>query len=531
VSGERILVADDEPDVLDLCHRILFSEGYQVESVRDGYEAVKRAKFEHFDLLLTDIRMPGLNGLETAQAIKSFDPDIVCVTMTGFSSMDAAIEALKLGVDEFVVKPFTSEELSLAVARALEKERLRKENVRLRALIPLFEFNKTLSSTVNVDELLQQVMQVAQKETKADRVLLYLLDKSEELRLHGQFSSQPPPGDALEVGRELAQRCVKEQTQVVVGGDVPSSPALAEIAGWLHAQALIANPLVAQTQVIGAIILLKEGPGSAFASSDPEFLSVLAGQAATAIENARLFAETQRAYEELKQLDRMKSEFINIAAHELRTPLAILMGYASLLEEESAGSQRHSLEIILRNAMKLRSLIDDMLNLRYLETGQTHLKPEEVNLCELIEEAFADLSPLAESKGHTVYIDAPRNFPTLIADRQKISLVMVNLISNAIKFTNDGGTITVTARLDGDQAIVSVIDSGIGIPSGELERIFERFYQVEDSLTREHEGIGLGLAIVKGMVELCGGKIWVESALGVGSTFSFSIPLHLGQTP
>jgi signal transduction histidine kinase len=448
--------------------------------------------------------------------------------MTGFSSMDTAIEALKLGIDEFVVKPFTSEELSLAVSKALEKERLRKENARLRALIPLFELNKTLISTINVDELSYRVMQVAREEANADRVLLYLLDEEGELRLHGQLGNLPPlREDELEAERKLAQQCVKKQAQIVVGGDILPPLALAKIVDSLNAQALIANPLVAQTQVIGAIILLKESPGLAFAPSDPEFLTVMAGQAAIAIENARLFAEIQRAYEELQKLDRMKSEFINIAAHELRTPLAILIGYASLMEEETVGNQHYSLEIILRNAMKLRSLIDDMLNLRYLETGQSQLNPEEVNLRELVEEAFADLSPLAEDKGHTVHINVPQDFPMLVTDRQKVSLVVVNLLSNAIKFTDDGGTITVVARPDNGQAIVSVQDNGVGIPTEELERIFERFYQVEDSLTREHGGIGLGLAIAKGMVELCGGKIWVESALSVGSTFSFSIPLRL----
>lgn len=528
MPGERILVADDEPDVLDLCHRILSSEGYQVEIVHDGYEAVKWARSEHFDLLLTDIRMPGLNGLETAQAIKNFDPEVICVTMTGYSSMDAAIEALKLGVDEFVVKPFTSDELSLAVAKALDKERLRKENVRLRSLIPLFELNKTLISAVNVDDLLQRVLQVTQEETKADHIMLYLADEEGEINLHCQLSLRQPPQEGnMETSYKIAQYCIKKQVQVIAGRNIISPLSLAGIIDPTHVRSVIANPLLAQNRVIGAIVLLKVSPDHAFAPSDAEFISVLSGQAAIAFENARLFAETQRAYEELKKLDHLKSEFINIAAHELRTPLAILIGYASLMEEESSGSHRDSLEIILRNAMKLRSLIDDMLNLRHLETGQTQIKLAEVNLKEVIEEALADLHPMAESKGHTVRIEMPPTFPTLVTDQQRISLVIVNLLSNAIKFTNNGGQITITAALDGDRAIVSVRDSGVGIPADELSRIFERFYQVEDSLTREHDGIGLGLSIAKGMVELCGGKIWVESTLGVGSTFSFSIPLRL----
>src|SRR5688572_9163872 len=128
---EKVLIVDDEIDVLDLCKRILESQGYQVTSAHNGHEAIDIARHEHFDLLLTDIKMPGIEGLDIAQALKASDPGIICVTMTGFSTMDMAINALKLGIDEFILKPFTPKELSLAISKAMEKERLRKENFRL----------------------------------------------------------------------------------------------------------------------------------------------------------------------------------------------------------------------------------------------------------------------------------------------------------------------------------------------------------------------------------------------------------------
>ena len=150
---ERILVADDIPDVLDLCTRIIHSEGYEVVGVSNGLEAIELANKEHFDLFLTDIMMPGIKGLETAQAIREVQPDCVFVVMTGFGTMDTAIQALRLGFSEFVVKPFKPQDLKLAINRALEKERLRRENERLNALVPLFELNKTMMATVEEDEL------------------------------------------------------------------------------------------------------------------------------------------------------------------------------------------------------------------------------------------------------------------------------------------------------------------------------------------------------------------------------------------
>jgi DNA-binding NtrC family response regulator len=161
MAKEKVLIVDDEIDVLDLCRRILLAQGYQVDSANNGYEAIEIARQKKFNLLLTDIKMPGMSGLEIAQQLKEFDPNIICVTMTGFSTMDMAINALKLGIDEFILKPFTPKELSAAISKAMEKERLRQENFRLRSLIPLFELNKTLMSTVEEDNLLSRVLEIA----------------------------------------------------------------------------------------------------------------------------------------------------------------------------------------------------------------------------------------------------------------------------------------------------------------------------------------------------------------------------------
>ena len=174
---ERILIVDDEADVLDLCRRMLEVKGYQVKIAHNGYEAIELARQESFDLLLTDIKMPGMTGLEIAQALKKSDPSVVCVTMTGFSTMDMVLEALKLGIDEFILKPFTPDDLSMAVAKPLEKEQLRKENFRLRSLIPLFELNKTLMGTVEEEKVLRRLLEISQEETKADLAGLYTFNK------------------------------------------------------------------------------------------------------------------------------------------------------------------------------------------------------------------------------------------------------------------------------------------------------------------------------------------------------------------
>jgi len=521
---ERILIADDEPDVLDLCRRILVAEGYRVETVQTGDEALDRLQQQPFDLLLTDIKMPGLNGLETARAAKELSPELVCVTMTGFSTMDTAIEALKLGIADFVLKPFTPEELSLSVSRALEKERLRKENIRLRSLIPLFEFNKTLLSTVEVDVLLHHVLAIAQSETQADLSLLFLND-SAEIREYARPLPPPEDEEARSLRLEMARWVMHHQDQLSLHRGEAMPERFAALLEVLNLEHLMGIPLIAKEgRILGALVVGK--CSEPFASGDSEFLQVMASQAAIAIENAHLFQEIQRAYDELKKLDHLKSEFINIAAHELRTPLAILLGYASVLAEEATGVNRERLSAVIRNAMRLRALIDDMLNLSYLETGQARLNLEEVTLGDVIQRAMLDMSQLIEEKSLTAEVDIPADFPPMLADPQKLDLIVVNLLSNAIKYTPEGGNISCKAWVEEDRAVVAICDSGIGIPPEEQDKIFDRFYQIEDSLTRHYSGMGLGLAVAKGMVELCQGRIWVESEVGQGSTFYFELPLR-----
>jgi signal transduction histidine kinase/ActR/RegA family two-component response regulator len=528
VPRERILIADDEPYVLELCQRILIADGYEVESASDGGMAIEKAEGKHFDLLLVDIKMPGLSGLETAQAIKEFDPEIVCVTMTGHGTMDIAIQALKLGIDEFVIKPFTPDELSMAISRGLEKERLRRENARLKALIPLFELSRVFMSIVDLDELLHNVVQVACQETRSDWVALLLWDEQRRVLLTRALVGFPSEGASfgeIEGGWEIATSVMRSGKQLVLQD---RSGPFAVFMERIGVHSLVIGPLVVKKKAIGVLVLAKVALGDSFASGDVELLSVLSGQAAIAIENARLFEEIQHAYRELQMLDHMKSEFINIAAHELRTPLGILLGYATLLQENAEGEDQEHLDIIVRNAMRLRALTDDMLNLRSLEMGKSQIELEQVILRHVIDEAVEDLGPLAESRGQSIEIKLPGGFPSIIADQQKLGLILVNLLSNAIKFTPDGGRITVEAKSGEQEVWVSVSDTGVGIPPEEYERIFDRFYQVEDSLRRRQGGIGLGLAIAKGLVELCGGRIWVESQVGRGSTFTFTIPQRWG---
>jgi len=514
MSKEKVLVVDDEREILELCKRILSTQGYTVTIANNGIEALKAAQEEAFDLLLSDIKMPGMTGLDIAQTLKEADPNITCVIMTGFATLDSAIKALSLGIDEFILKPFTPKDLMKGIDKALERVHLRKENIRLSSLIPLFELNKTLMGTVEVESVLNRLIEIAQNVTRANFAGLYIL-KDGKLRPHtqnGETSSNTP---AQQSSNNLAEFVVQQGHQIILRNPDNTSTNRQEVLDQLQATSVVATPLKSQQSTLGVLILAHSD--RTFAPSDNEFLSVLCGQAGIALENAR-------AYQQLQMLDHLKSEFINIAAHELRTPLSILLGYASILEEEAAESQQIYISNIIRNAMRLRALMDDMLNLKKLETGMVGISRNQIHLRDTAEEIIQDLDLLSE-KRHHININIPDDFPQMTIDRQKFELILVNLVHNALKFTPTNGAITFSASVQNDRARILLHNTDTFIPEEERERIFERFYQIEDSLTREHGGAGLGLAIVRGMTEVCDGKVSVESSESEGTTFIVELPL------
>jgi signal transduction histidine kinase len=290
-------------------------------------------------------------------------------------------------------------------------------------------------------------------------------------------------------------------------------------------RSILGVPLKVRDQIIGVMELLNKIDDRGFSQDDIQIASTLAAQAAIAIENARLLDELQRAYDELAELDRLKSDFVNVASHELRTPLAVILGYASFLREEVSGGASEQLSAVLQSALRLRSIIDDMVNLRHVETGEVQLERDIFSMTELINEVAGEFDQLARAKQQVVSLELPDDSLKIDADRQKVYLVLANLLSNAVKFTPPQGRVQVSAERKGEEMWVAVMDTGVGIPERECERIFTRFYQVEPALTRRYEGMGLGLSIAKSMVDLHEGRIWVESVAGKGSRFTVVLPV------
>ncbi len=241
--------------------------------------------------------------------------------------------------------------------------------------------------------------------------------------------------------------------------------------------------------------------------------------------------QIEESYAALKELDRLKSNFLATMSHELRTPLTSVIGYSEMMLEGLGGpltaEQREYLGIIMEKGESLLQLITSILDISKIEAGRVRLVIQEVDVAQVMRDAVATVMPLARKKGLKVLCEPPNGVPRVYCDREKIRQSLINLASNAVKFTPAGGSVTVAARPASEERVVlSVADTGIGIGADHLPRVFDVFYQVDSSSTREYGGAGLGLAIVKSFVEAHGGQVKVESAVGQGTTFSVVLPLR-----
>jgi signal transduction histidine kinase len=293
---------------------------------------------------------------------------------------------------------------------------------------------------------------------------------------------------------------------------------------------VIAVPLLLQDQVIGAIVLYGDRPNQV-SRRDTFLLTTAAIQAAMAIQNALLFAEVKDKNAALERANHLKSQFLATVTHELRTPLHSIISYGALIlegfvEGELTAEQEEHIQFIVRRAEDLTRLVDDMLDLSKIEADRLEVKVEPLELEPGLIEVINQLKPMASNKCLQLTLEMEDSLPMVLADSQRIRQVVINLVSNALKFTEKGGVTIQCALLERyDMLRVSVNDTGIGISPAALDYIFEAFRQADGSTTRRFGGTGLGLTIARKLIELQGGEVSVESVVGQGSTFSFTLPV------
>jgi signal transduction histidine kinase len=406
----------------------------------------------------------------------------------------------------------------------------------------LAEASAVLAS-LDYEQTLQRIAQIAVP-SFADYVVIDLVNehgalrrvatahvdptKAELLRRTARYyPHESHAGHPLRVAFESREPMLVEQVdEAWLHRAAPSPEHLAD-ARAMNPRSLITVPLVARGNPLGVLTFVVSESSRRYGPDDVALAADVGRRAATAVDNARLYQQSEQARRDAEAASRAKGQFLAVMSHELRTPLNAILGYSELVEMGVHGpvtpAQREAMLRVRRSGQHLLALVNNVLNLERAEVGGLETELVALNVGQLLEDADALTRPQAEAKGITLTVDTPPPNERVLAEREKAGQVLVNLLSNAVKFTPPGGRIMLTLDLDADTTYFRVTDSGPGIPEDALERIFEPFVQLDGGLTRAAEGAGLGLAISRRLARLMGGDLSVDSVLGQGSTFTLAL--------
>lgn len=395
-------------------------------------------------------------------------------------------------------------------------------------LMTLLEITRILNSTLERSRLLRIIVRSATKLLACEDSSILLIDPaSGELRFEASAGLAREMVEPITVPLDasIAGWIVRNQKPLIIT-DVQHDPRFfnrVDQATGTSTRSLLGVPMYFKERVIGVLEAINKKEGT-FSTEDEELLTILAAQAAVAVENARLLDELRRANRELSELDRLKSEFITTASHELRTPLTAIRGYLRLLLADMVPpEQRHSiLQTIAGHVEAMVHQVNDILFLQEVEAVRFEFLP--VDMEALVYGEVEAVRERAQQAGISLTVDVCHPLPTTRGDVAHLRRMLHNLLDNAIKFSPDGGEVTVRLHALGDSLCLEVSDQGVGIPAEEREKIFEQFYRIEKVGDRLFGGLGLGLSIARHIAEKHGGRIGVESEVGRGSTFRVILP-------
>jgi len=493
--GSTILLVDDEKWVRDSSQRLLKESGYEVITAEHGQRALDFLSKNPVDLILLDLKMPVMSGEEFLQALPPQHADVPVIVITGHGSLDIAVTCMKKGVYDFITKPFDIPQLLHSIERALEKRNLEQKakNYQEETVQNLLELSTEKKRLETIISCMANGIMVTNKNLEVvlhNPALLRLLDVA------------APPSHPVPVHAILKDDSLIETLKKIQSGEP------------------LEKEFVAQEIRVGERVL--RAISAPTLEPERHVFWTVAG-AVTVLEDITLF----------KQLDRMKSDFVNMVAHELRSPLVSIRQIQSVLAEGLAGPLSEKQGDFVKRGMKkidaLLALINDLLDVARLEAGRLAQKRTAINLSELIEDIVLLMQPRAREQG-IVITHSCENMKPVVADPKNIEEVLNNLLTNAINYSPEGGKVTVTARGEGQFVEIKVSDTGVGIAAEELPKIFDKFYRVKHPKTRQVTGTGLGLSIVKGIVETYRGSIHVESVQDQGTTFTVLLPAVQGES-
>jgi signal transduction histidine kinase/DNA-binding response OmpR family regulator len=567
VSGETVLVADDRIDNVDFLRQyVLEPNGYQVKAATDGNEALRIALREDVDLVISDLVMPNLNGLELMEELRKAGKEIPTILMTFHGSEETAVNAFRLGARDYIIKPFTVEEMVEAIDRALAEARLRRERDELtrnllqakrqleqqvKELRILYGLGRSVTSLLDLELVLNRVVEAAVYLTGAEEGSLMLIDEDSGnlyMRAARGVGEKYARGFRVRVEDSIAGRVLRAGEPIMLGGNRQDDTYKVKT-GYL-VKALLNVPLKVGDEVIGVLAVNNRSTARAFSSGHLRMLTALADYASIAIYNAGLYQDLVASRDQVEkwgqelevkvgertaaleatQTQLLRSEKLAALGHmaagvvqEVSNPISTILGHVRLLESKLAGNERvrTSLEAIEREALRCQRTMQSLFDFARRMPPRT--QPIDAN--ELLEAAWHrienDLPPYP--------IEIVRGFdphlPLVPADHMQMEQALYQLVRNACEAMRFGGTLRLITRSVGSEVQIIVADTGQGLTPEQLRHIFDPFYFTSE----RGDTAGMGLSIAYGVIERHGGTIEVESQEGKGTTFTIRLPLAPGE--
>jgi two-component system NtrC family sensor kinase len=542
MGGERVLVVEDSLDVLSfLADDVLPYNGYQVITATTGGQALDMLPSVDPDLLLVDLELPDMSGLEIIKTAKTVDSELPMILMTAYGSESIAVEAFRLGVRDYLIKPFTTEQVIQVIERTLTETRLRRETAeltrtlqqRVRQLTILSAVGKSVVSLMDIEELLARIVEAGVYVTEAEEGFLLLVDRDSGdlyLRAGKNLGSDQALGLRLKVDDSLAGQVVQTGKPVRRGGKSAGRDFKVKT-GYL-VKSLLHVPLLLRGEVIGVLSVDNQISDLVFTDEHQYLLSTLADYAAVSIENATLYEELR---EKMRDLEVSQQELVQSSklaaigtlaagvAHEFNNLLAAISGHTELaLISDEMDEIKRSLQVVVDTVDRAKGITSNLLTF----ARRREPRMEKADVREAVESPLTLLERDLQKSG----IEVVRKFsevPPIVCDSGQISQVCLNMLTNARDAMIDkGGILTVEIGRDGDDVLIGFSDTGTGIKDGILEKLFEPFVTSKGALGGGTiAGTGLGLSVAHGIVTSHGGTIDVDTESGRGSTFTVRLPI------
>jgi signal transduction histidine kinase/FixJ family two-component response regulator len=532
----RLLIVDDETALMTALCNTLETEGYATTGFTSAREALAKLRERQFDLLLTDLMMPEMDGIALMRSAKEIDRDLAGIVMTGHGTIDTAVKALREGAQDYVLKPFRLDNLLPVLTRALETRRLQTENIQLREAVSIYELSRAITLGLSHDEIVQRTVAAAARQSDAGAVsMLVPTEEGSELRVAGMsgVGTHWPLGERLPIDASIVRwiATAREQLSAWNAGDVP---AVVVSPPFPDEQAGVALPIVAGGNFYGILRFSSRATQRRLTPGQIKALDILASTAAAAFEAASLLTQLRTLNHELEQrVDERTQEleaanadleaFSYSVSHDLRAPLRAVDGYCQMYLDEFGADVppegRRILDKVRAGAGNMNQLIEGLL--RFARLSRQPLQTGPVQMSALVRRVVANFEDQLQARNVQLQIS---ELPDCLADGPLLEQVLTNLLSNALKFTarRVPAHIEIGALREPAEEVYFVRDNGVGFDMQYADRLFGVFQRLHSQ--NEFEGTGIGLSIVHRIIRRHGGRTWAESKPQQGATFYFSLP-------